>query len=299
MARTDPSWRLGRRPRMRQVAMTNDAVDPLAALLAGLTSARALDLGRPLENGMAQSAAAVAYEHDHTRLHGDHRRPDGGSSASDLLTMGTHVGTHIDALAHYSHDGQLHGPADAASEQAAGFPRHGIHVVGPILARGLLLDVAGALGISACPPAYEITVGDLDRALEPIGESPAPGDVLFVRTGWGQMRLPDGSHPGARQGVPGVGEDGARWLTEHRPRAVGADTGGFERLPPDADLQTPLPAHRVLLFESGINIIENVELDVLADEHILQFGLIAVPLKLIGATGSPIRPIALLPRATD
>ena len=75
---------------------------------------RTYDLGRPLFTGMPQSPNHPKYTHTLPRRHGDMVRDDGGSAANDLVVMGTHVGTHIDALAHVSHDGLLHGGADAS-----------------------------------------------------------------------------------------------------------------------------------------------------------------------------------------
>ncbi|MGC1210814.1 MAG: cyclase family protein, partial [Micromonospora sp.] len=54
------------------------------------------------------------------RRHGDMVRPDGGSAANEMIVTGGHVGTHVDALSHVSHDGKLHGGVDAAAAQTGG-----------------------------------------------------------------------------------------------------------------------------------------------------------------------------------
>lgn len=253
------------------------------------------DLGRPMFVGMPQSTNHPAYSHTMPRRHGDRTRPDGASAANDLIVTGTHVGTHIDALAHVSQDGCLHGGVDAAEAQRGGrFIDHGVHTIAPLFTAGLLLDVPAALGLPVCPAGYEITVADLEATVAAQGTSPQPGEVVLVRSGWGP-RFDEGpeAYLGHDVGVPGVGEAGARWLAEKRVRAVGADTIAFERLAPGAG-HGVLPAHRVLLVEKGVYIIEALDLEELATRRIHRFTFVGVPLRLLGATGSPIRPLAVV-----
>lgn len=254
---------------------------------------RIVDLGRPMFIGMPQSPNHPALWHTLPRRHGDLVRPDGGSAANDLLVTGTHVGTHIDALAHVSHDGKLHGGADAAEAGRGGrFLQHGVHTIAPMVRRGVLLDVPAALGVDSCEPAYEITPADLDRASA--GVDVGEGDVVLVRSGWGQ-RFDEGveSYTGGLTGVPGVGEAGAQWLADRRVHAVGADTIAFERVAPGSG-HSVLPAHRVLLVEAGIYIVEALDLDGLAQAGAAEFTFVLVPMNLVGATGSPVRPLAVL-----
>ena len=263
----------------------------LDAVRAGV---RTIDLSRPYAIGMPQSPNHPPYWHSLPRRHGDMNRVDGGSAANDMIVMGTHVGTHIDALAHVSHDGRLFGDVDARDAQTGGrFAHLGIDAFAPGLFRCLLLDVPRALGLESCAPAYEITPDDLDRSIRPQGLEPAPGDVLLVRSGWGRLWGDAVAYVGAGSGVPGVGEAGARWLAAWRPAAVGADTIAFEHLPAGRG-HAVLPAHRVLLVESGINIIETLDLEELAAAGIHEHTLVLAPLRLAGATGSPIRPLAVL-----
>ena len=263
----------------------------LEAVAAGL---HVIDLGRPLQIGMPQSPNHPAFWHSLPRRHGDMVRPDGGSAANDIIVLGCHVGTHIDALAHVSHDGRLHGGADAAAEQVGGrFMRGGIHEVPPMVCRGVLLDVPAALGVPACEPGYEISPDDLDAAVAHAGVEPESGDVILVRSGWGRRWEDGAAYVGRDTGVPGVGEAGAQWLARREPRAVGADTIAFEHLAPGAG-HSVLPAHRVLLVEAGINIIETLALDELAASGASEFLFILSPLPIVGATGSPVRPLAVL-----
>lgn len=271
--------------------------DPLLrAVLDGVT---VHDLGRPLYAGMPQSPNHPAYTHTLPRRHGDKVRPDGGSAANDMISMGTHVGTHIDALAHVSQDGRLFGGADAAEACKEGrYPEHGVHTIAPMVRRGVLLDVPRARGEEYSDAGYEITPDDLELA-ESVQATPVrEGDVVLIRSGWGRhFDDPDRNvYIGAASGVPGVGEAGARWLAGRGVHAAGADTIAFECLPPGKG-HSVLPAHRVLLVESGIYIIETLALEGVAAAGAHEFTLVLAPLPLQGATGSPVRPLALVGRS--
>ncbi|MFI2664223.1 cyclase family protein [Micromonospora carbonacea] len=255
---------------------------------------RVVDLGRPLFVGMPQSPNHAQYRMALTRRHGDMVRADGGSAAADMLVTGAHVGTHIDALCHVSHDGLLHGGVDATKAQVGGgFSVHGAETIEPMVRRGVLLDVPAALGLATCQGGYEITPDDLDAAVGRQGVFVGEGDVVLIRSGWGRHWGDAVAYVGKDTGVPGVGEAGARWLAERRVHAVGADTIAFERLTPGAG-HALLPAHRVLLVEHGIYIIETLVLDELAERGIGEFLFVLAPLKLVGATGSPVRPLAVV-----
>ncbi|MEU3098589.1 cyclase family protein [Streptomyces sp. NPDC006967] len=268
--------------------------DPLLAAVS--RGVRVLDLGRRLYTGMPQSPNHPAYWHTLPRRHGDRIRADGGSAANDMLVMGTHVGTHIDALAHVSHNGKLYGGADAQAAGRGGvYPDHGVHTIDPMVRRGVLLDVPAALGTEVCEPGYEITVTDLEATERIQGTPVGTGDVVLIRSGWGRrFDAPDrDTFIGHDSGVPGISEAGARWLAARGVHASGADSIAFERLAPGAG-HASLPAHRVLLVEAGIYIIETLDLEEIADRRVHEFTFVLSPLPLFGATGSPVRPLAVV-----
>jgi kynurenine formamidase len=220
-------------------------------------------------------------------------RADGSSAANDMISTGTHVGTHIDALAHVSFDGKMHGGVDAVAAGVGGkYDELGVHTIAPMLRRGVLLDVAGHLGVEHCEGGYEITVADLEATAERQGVEVREGDVVLVRSGWGVKFAEGAPYVGGPTGVPGVGEAGAQWLAERRVHAAGADTIAFERLAPGGG-HALLPAHRVLLVEQGIYIVEALDLEGLAAVGWSEFTLVLVPLNIHGATGSPVRPLAV------
>jgi kynurenine formamidase len=266
--------------------------DPLLDALA--EGVRVYDLGRAMEVGMPQSPNHPQFRIALSRRHGDAIRADGGSAASELIVTGGHVGTHIDALSHVSHEGRLHGGLDAAEAQRGGrFSELGVETIAPMVCRGWLLDVPAALGAPACAPGYEITPDDLATAAAQQDVYPRPGDVILIRTGWAQRWDDPEAYVGHASGVPGPGEAGARWLAALRPRAVGADSIAFEHLAPGAG-HALLPAHRVLLVEHGIHIIETLNLEDVAHARVHEYAFVLAPLPLVGATGSPVRPLAVV-----
>lgn len=271
---------------------------PTTALLKTLVGqCQIFDLGREYTVGMAQSPNHPPYWHALPRRHGDMVREDGGSAANDIITLGTHVGTHIDAFSHVSQDGLLCDGSDAFTASKGGkFHDLGAHTIEPMLRRGVLLDIPKILyQEDSLPGGHEITPAELEVACTTQGITINPGDVVLIRSGWG--RLFRESNPalyvGKETGVPGVGEAGAQWLAEHSIHAAGADTIAFEQLVPGQG-HASLPAHRVLLVEKQIYIIEALDLEGISQAGLTEFLFVLSPLKLFGATGSPVRPLAVI-----
>lgn len=259
-------------------------------------SYRTYDLGRVLE-----AATPVAPGHPNFRMallrrHGDAVRPDGSSSANELISTSGHTGTHIDAFAHFSSGGRVHGGYDAGeASRGSRFNVHGAETIAPIACRGILLDVAEAEGADALEAGRQITAEDIEQTCAHHGLAVEEGDAVLFRTGWAVGRYGDAdAYLGLASGVPGPDESAARWLAERRVRVTGADTIAYEWLAPGAGT-TRLPVHVILLVDSGIHIIEVMDLEELARDRVREFLFICSPLKLAGATGSPVRPLALLP----
>jgi len=264
---------------------------PIWAAMAG---ARIIDLSQPLHRGMPVSPNHPPFQMALMRRHGDVVRPDGSSAANEIIVTGGHVGTHIDALAHVSYDGRLHGGITAAAVQSNhGIAALGIDTVAPILCRGILLDVASVRGVAVLDPGDEMTPDDLEEAERRAGVEVGPGDAVLLRSGWARHWDDPDRFVGARDGAPGPGEAAARWLAARRIRVTGAETIAYEAIPAGAG-HTVLPAHRILLVEHGIHIIEVMDLTGLAAASISEFGFVAAPLRISGGTGSPIRPLAVV-----
>jgi kynurenine formamidase len=266
-----------------------------SALLAALGSGTEIvELGQPLFTGMPSSPNHPGFRMTLARRHGDMMRPDGSSAANEVLITGGHVGTHIDALAHVSYQGKLHGGVDAAQAQAGGqFREHGVERIPPLVRRGVLLDVAAARGVASLDPGYGVTAADLAEAARRSGAEPGPGDVALVRTGWARHFADAARYLGQESGVPGATEEAARWLADRQIVAAGADTTAFEQIPAGAGHRL-LPVHRLLLVERGIYIMEHLNLEEAASRGLTEFVFVTAPLRIVGGTGSPIRPFAVV-----
>jgi kynurenine formamidase len=267
---------------------------PLGLTWDAVANARIIDLAHPLERGMPVSPNHPAFQIAMMRRHGDMVRSDGGSAANEMFLLGGHVGTHIDALGHVSQDGLLYGGIDADSSQSNhGLTNLGVDTVDPILCRGILLDIAAYHDTDVLEPGYEVTVADLEGAADMVGVTVSPEDAVLIRTGWANHWADVDLFRGQVAGAPGPGEEAGKWLVDHKARVTGAETIAFEVIRPGEGHAT-LPVHRKLLVEAGINIIEVMDLTALARSGIHEFLFVAAPLKIVGGTGSPMRPIAVV-----
>lgn len=254
---------------------------------------RLFDLGQPMRTGMPQSPNHPPFRMVLERRHGDMVRADGGSAANELIITGGHVGTHVDALAHVSQDGLLHGDVAAASVQTnRGFTALGIDTFSPYVGRCVLLDIAGLHGVPTLAPGYEVTAEDLDLAEKAAGATVGEGEAVLIGTGWSRHWSDGPLFTGQVDGAPGPGTRAAQWLVDRRVRLAGGESIAFERIPP-ARGHAELPVHRMLLVEAGINIVETLRLDELLDCGVREFLLVLSPLPIVGATGSPVRPLAI------
>jgi kynurenine formamidase len=262
--------------------------------LDAIRRAKVYDLAQPYFVGMPHFPTHPPFLFGLTKKHGDYVAETGMSSAADSIALGSHVGTHIDALCHFSCDGKLHGGVDVAPVQSdgGGIRELSVDTIAPILRRAVLLDIAGHLKLDALPTDFGITTAHLDSTASGQGVAIQKGDVVLLRTGWARFwndaaRYISGGK-GTQAAGPGPEIEGALWLSKQGVFAVGSDTVAFEKVPAPT-----MPVHVHLLVESGIHIIEALNLEELARDRVYEFVLVATPLKIRGATGSPIRPLAL------
>lgn len=263
-------------------------------MMEEIPHARIYDLAHPLDPTMPVSPNHPGYRMALLRRHGDTIRGDGASAANEMLVLGGHTGTHLDGLAHVSVGGRLFGGVDAAEAQRGGrFSALGMETVAPIVCPGVLLDVAGHRGIASLEPAMPISADELAAVARAEGvELPERGAVL-VRSGWGRFWSDPARYLGHESGVPGPDVSAGRWIARAKPIVTGHDSMAFEHLAAGAG-HSLLPVHSVLLVEHGIYVIENLDLEQLAADRVYAFTFVCLPLKLVGATGSPVRPIALV-----
>jgi kynurenine formamidase len=216
------------------------------------------------------------------------RRPGGFQFAEDTLLMPAHIGTHIDALCHAWYDDQLYnGFPGAGTRGTTGAVRCGIDKMGPIVTRGLLLDVAAVRG-GIVPDGSAIGVDDLARASDAAGSAPAKGDVVLIRTGWAERDAATISF----DAEPGLDLAAALWLAEREVAVVGADNFAIEVLP--FATGTVFPVHQRLIRDFGVPLLEGLVLKQLSDTGRHAFLFAASPLPVVGGTGSPISPMAIL-----
>lgn len=257
------------------------------SIIENLTCARVFDLGQPYFTGMPHHPVHPPFLFSLVKQHGEYFGPMGNSSASDAIALGSHVGTHIDALCHFSCGGKLHGGVAPKQSYAGGQASYSIDTVPPIVRRGVLLDIAGLNG-GVLPANFEITPALLDEAARAQGVEIRRGDVVLLRTGWAAYFREPGKFISEVRG-PGPAIEGARWLSGRGIFAAGSDTVAFEKVP-DASM----PVHVHLLVESGVHIIECLNLEELASARLWEFAFIGAPMKIEGATGAPLRPLAVV-----
>jgi kynurenine formamidase len=266
------------------------------ALAERLRNARVYDLEQPRFYGMPiHPAHKPGYFYSLHRRHRDGYQPERHgprTGASGVLTMMEHSGTHIDALCHQASGLRLYGdiPVDGI-ETPAGFRKLGVECVPPLLGRGVLLDVAGWKGEALLPRKYGITAEDLVACARALNVEVQGGDVLLVRTGFGAVWRDEEAYLQAA----GIAKSGTLWAAERGVVAVGADNMAWD-VPDERDPETgaTLFAHVYLLPQKGIYIMENLNLEGLARDRSHVFAFIGIPLKFQGATGSPLRPLALV-----
>lgn len=215
------------------------------------------------------------------------------TSASGSYYASEHSGTHIDALCHQAEELHLYGGREVNSrlQTSTGFMELGVETIEPIVTRGVLLDVARTRSIERIVAGQPITHEDLEVAAQQQKVTIQPGDVVLVRTGNGAIWHDAAEY--LRAG--GMTGSAASWLADKHVKAVGADNVAWDEVGVvDPDVHVTLPGHLVLLVRNGIYIIENLFLEEIARDQKYEFEFVCLPLKMRGATGSPVRPIAIV-----
>ncbi len=213
------------------------------------------------------------------------------SYTGSAVSMYTHTGTHLDTLSHFGLDGKIFNGWSANEHLGdQGWNVAGAEKMPPIVARGVLLDVAAAKGVEMLPDAYRVTESDLEAAASRENVELREGDVVLIRTG--RMKLyADATKYMATP--PGLGLGAAKFLVERgKAMIVGADNPSFEAFPSEVT-GNYVPVHTYLLAQTGTPIIELVDLEALARDRVYEFAFIGASLKLRGADAAPLRPIAI------
>ena len=216
----------------------------------------------------------------------------------DSLFVPLQASTQWDALAHVYAEGSYYNDVPVAAVGSQGASRLGIEhaAMTGLTARGVLVDVPRFRGVPHLEPLEEIEPADLDQVLAAQGTTVAPGDVLLVRTGWLDVLPASGSKAEWRTTCPGVSWRCAEWLRDHEIAAVAVDNLAAERAGAAAEGYA-LPLHVLCLREMGLMLGELWQLSELAEgcaaHGSWEFLLVAPPLRVTGAVGAPLNPVAI------
>jgi kynurenine formamidase len=257
--------------------------------------AKIYDLEQLRYNGMpAYHPVSPAFLYFLYRHHENYYRPEREgprTSSSGLIIMTDQSGTHIDARCHQASDLTLPGGVKITPdvETPWGFEKLGAEHIPPIIGRGILIDAAYKK--DPLPEEYEITLDEFKEAMRSEGVEIKENDIVLVRTGYGKYW----NDPEKYTKAAGISKEVSVWLGERNVLAVGSDNLAWD-VPKyrDPETKSALPAHLYLLARKGIYIMENLYLEELARDKVYSFLFIGLPLKMKGATGSPLRPIAVI-----
>jgi kynurenine formamidase len=246
-----------------------------------------------------RSPEGVKRQNDNTFTRGPGNR-SGTAWHSCALFMNDNVATQIDGLGHATQGADNHWYNGFKEEEWGGnfgIRKCGAETIPPIVARGVLIDVAGYRKVDALPAHTRITPKVLQDALAVQRTEIRPGDAIFIRTGtlrhWGETgsdHAKIGEHDSA-----GIDVDAARWLVADRGAVlIGSDTSGLEVGPVPEGSTSFMPVHNYLLIEQGVHIGEFHNLEELARDRAYEFCYMALVNKIKGTTaGFALRPIAI------
>ncbi len=214
-----------------------------------------------------------------------------GSNEEIVISEIGQVGTQFDGFAHQTHEDSWYNCVKVSENVTrTGFAKFGIHNVGQLFTRGVLIDVAGFKGVEMLPDTYEITVEDLEGALTKQNLTLQAGDAVLIHTGWGKIYGKENAR--YVKSCPGIGVKAAQWLIAKDPMLLGSDNWPVE-VSPGPDPLVSLPVHQIALVVNGVHLLENLKLDELAAKQVHEFAFVMQPLKMQGGSGSTVSPVAM------
>ncbi len=230
----------------------------------------------------------------------DHRPPIREPTANKFgaslcrLEMVDHLGTHLDSLNHVSLDNKFYNGHDAFQlTTPRGTLKLGIESVPPIVTRGIMIDASSLYNKEMLDKGHAINREDAERFLKENGLRLSAGDAVFVHTGISKLWMEPARYNEYFEASPGIGYSLAKWLGEMDISVAGADTPSTEVVPSEIR-GTRLPVHQYLITKCGIRLIDNIKLDELARDKVYEFLFVCSALRIRGATGSPVNPLAIV-----
>jgi kynurenine formamidase len=268
--------------------------DETRRAVALVQTGEVLSLAQPLSSKMPFPKHRCGMQHFMNRDGGDYaaggRRPGGFQFSEDSVMMPLHIGTHIDALCHAWYDDELYnGFGGSTIRSTTGAARLGVDKMPPIVTRGVLIDFVALHG-GPLAPDHSIGRAELLEAMKAAGVEIGRGDAVLMRTGWPESQA--GVKDVSFDCEPGIDVEAALWLAQHDVAVVGADNYAIEVLP-FAEGKV-FPVHQRLIRDYGIPLLEGLSLAKLSASGRSTFLLVASALPIVGATGSPLTPTAIL-----
>jgi kynurenine formamidase len=281
-------------------ALSNLTPDSIRSAVGLVTEGVVIDLSIPLDAELLPNGDPAFHQRF---VRSDVMTPEewterlhSGKDAFHIDAIGgsIHQGTHIDGLVHVVYDGHVFDGQDASVVRTErGWTFGGIETVPPIITRGVLIDLVAARGGHPLTGSEAVGVADIEAAVAGAGTTVRPGDAVLLRTG--KIRELTTARETFLDAQPGISIEAAIHLADAGMAVYGSDTGGTE---PQPVVDWSRTVHVELLTRRGIHLIEWMDLDPLASALAARdrtdFLFVAVPLRITGATGSWIRPIALL-----
>lgn len=253
-----------------------------------------IELGHMLDTGVPSAHMNTRFSHEYLNVPETGVRSSSLSVVTDRVALGCHTGTHIDAPGHIV-DLRLHPLRTRGVEPVT--PGLGVEDIPPILCGGTLFDIADHLQTDALQPGFPIDAELLSTIADSQHLDLTHHGVAVIRTGWSKYWHDPTTYFGIDGDVPGITLDAAGWLLHQGFRHLAADNPGIEVLDKETGL-TQLPVHRLAL-ERRVTHIESLNLENLHRTSRKMFTFICLPLRIVGGTGSPVRPVAVVPRLVE
>lgn len=262
---------------------------------AGLVrEGRVIRLAQPLSHATPVPRHRAGLQHFMGRDGGDYaagaKRPGGFSFAEDTVVMPLHIGTHIDALCHAWCDGRMfNNYRETTMRSTSGATRLGVEKMPPAFTRGILLDVVALRG-RPLAAGEVVSLSDLQACLARDQLRLEAGDAVLLHTGW--LAQQQGRKDVDFNSEPGIDLEAGHWLAKQDVAIIGADNYAVEVLPFAEG--TVFPVHQCVIRDYGIPLLEGLQLQPLVDTARREFLFVAAALPIVGATGSPLTPLAVL-----
>jgi len=217
---------------------------------------------------------------------------------ADYFALAPHgyATSHIDALCHIFHAGQMYNGYSAEAVTAHGAGKLGIHHLrSGVITRGVLIDIPSVRGVEALAPGEPIFPEDLEAAETAMAVTVQRGDALLVPTGRWRWRERHGPWT-PTEGMAGLDASCLAWLHQREVAVLGSD--GISDVWPSRIEGVPMPIHTVAIVAMGVHLLDNLDLDELglacAAADRWHFLFVVAPLVLNRGTASPVNPIAVL-----